>query len=96
MTTIIANDSFYKTYNDVFDARTRFRAKSAMERVPLGCILPGDIVLLECALVRTEEAEGLRKASFVLDALHCLIEKPRAVVSAAERRVSFPAIISVE
>lgn len=67
-----------------------------MDTVPLACILVGDIVLVECALIRTEGPDGLYQAAFVCDALHWLIEKPRPGPAIEGIVPEFPMTISAE
>ncbi len=66
-----------------------------MRKVSPGRILSGDIVLVESTLVRTEIARGQTTASFVLNALYWLAEKPRPPVVIAED-VEFPDVIALD
>lgn len=67
-----------------------------MDVVSPGCISPGDIVLLECTVVRTEALNGLIRAAFVFDALHWLVEQPTNALDTEEGSLAFPAIILAE
>ncbi|RDX53632.1 hypothetical protein OH76DRAFT_1479433 [Lentinus brumalis] len=82
-------------YDNVYDARFRFEGKSRMHKVNPARVLSGDIVLVECTLVRAEIAGGGTAASFVLNALYWLAEKPRPPAippSVAE----FPDVITLD
>ncbi len=48
-----------------------------MHKMNPGRILSGDLVLVECTLVRSEIARGQTAAAFVLNALYWLAQKPR-------------------
>ncbi len=48
-----------------------------MRDIPLCRIEGGDIVLLECTVVQTENLSHTKTASFALNALYWLAEKPR-------------------
>ncbi|RDX39819.1 hypothetical protein OH76DRAFT_1490771 [Lentinus brumalis] len=62
---------------EVYDAREKFEDKAKMKTVSIAKVRSGDIVLLECNLVRTEDNTGRKEASFVLNAVYWLAEKPR-------------------
>ncbi len=48
-----------------------------MRNIPLAQLQGGDIVLVECTLVRTEELPHTKNILFALHALYWLAEKPR-------------------
>ncbi|TFK80002.1 hypothetical protein K466DRAFT_569906 [Polyporus arcularius HHB13444] len=84
------------THDAVYDARRRFVCRSEMKDISPGRILPGDIILVECTVVRTEDGTNVRTVSFVLNSLHWLVEKPRPVRVETQRVVEFPDVISLE
>ncbi len=66
-----------------------------MKKAMPGHILSGDIVMVECTLVRTEDGKGSTTGAFVLNALYWLVEKPRPPTVAPDVP-EFPDVITLE
>ncbi|KAI0712986.1 hypothetical protein C8T65DRAFT_695173 [Cerioporus squamosus] len=83
-----------QTHNEVYDARQKIQRKAAMLAISPGRILAGDIVLLECTIVRRED--GTRTVTFVLNSIYWLLEKPRPPTIVTQPMPEFPDVISID
>ncbi|RPD64424.1 hypothetical protein L227DRAFT_608085 [Lentinus tigrinus ALCF2SS1-6] len=81
-------------YKRVYDATQMYAKKSAMSLVEPIALFPGDVVLLELYMVRTEEQVGLTSAAFHLNAVNVLTWGPHPTrVAQLDDQLDFPDVI---
>ncbi|RDX56124.1 hypothetical protein OH76DRAFT_1477791 [Lentinus brumalis] len=85
------------SHEEIYDATQGFRDKSKMNRVTQAKLHSGDLVLMECTLVRAEAERGdVKTVSWILNSLYWLAEKPKPANSPIlYKQPSFPEVFNL-